>query len=96
MLPECQKKKKLLKLPHNLTNDGSSSWSPFKRNFQKYADVLVYDWTEEDCLNCLCWALKGNAADFYALLIEQNKHSPFRSLMQRLITYIFYFVVHKA
>ena len=76
------KKKKLLKLPHNLTYDGSSSWSPFKLKFQKYADA--YDWTEEDCLNCLCWALTGKAADFYALLIEQNKHSPFRSLMQRL------------
>jgi len=42
------RKKKLPKLPHNLTYDENSKWSPFKLKFQKYAEA--YDWSEEDCL----------------------------------------------
>jgi len=76
------RKKKLLNLPRNLTYDEISSWSPFKLNFQKYAEA--YDWSEGDCLNSLCWALTGKATDFFALLVEQNVQYTFRSLMQRL------------
>ena len=76
------RQKKLLKLPHNLTYDGISNWSPFKLKFKKHAEA--YDWSEGDCLNCLCWALTGKAADFYVLLVEQNVQYTFESLMKRL------------
>jgi len=76
------RKKKILKLPHNLTYDGISNWSPFKLKFQMYAEA--YDWSEGDCLNCLCWALTGKDVDVYALLVEQNVHYTFRSLMLML------------
>jgi len=56
------RKKKLMKLPYNLTYNGFRSWSSFKQKFQKYAEA--YDWSEGDCLNCLCWAMTGKAADF--------------------------------
>jgi len=68
------RKNKLLKLPYNLTYDGISNWSPFKPKFQNYAEA--YNWSEEDYLNCLCWAV-----DLYAVLIEQNELRTFRSLM---------------
>jgi len=37
------RKKKLLKLPYNLTYDGISNWSPFKPKFQNFADA--YNWS---------------------------------------------------
>ena len=69
-------------LPKNLSYDGKTNWLAFKQKFTRYA--IACEWTSEECLNCLCWCLTNKAADFYAILMERNKHLKYRRLMSRL------------
>ena len=69
-------------LPKNLSYDGKSNWAAFKQKFERYAEA--YEWTEEECLNCLCWSLVGKAADFYATITERMEQLSFRSLVRKL------------
>jgi len=80
--PRIPRRKKPVSLPKNLTYDGRGNWSAFKQKFYKYAEA--YGWADEDCQNCLCWALTDRAADFHATLTEQNEDFSFRGLMRRL------------
>ena len=69
-------------LPKNLVFDGKSNWFAFKHKFTLYATQL--GWTSDDCLSCLCWSLTGKAADFYAILLEQNLRLTYRQLLSKL------------
>ena len=69
-------------LPKNLVFDGKSNWFAFKHKFTMYATQL--GWTSDDCLSCLCWSLTGKAADFYAILLEQNLSLTYRQLLSKL------------
>ena len=69
-------------LPKNLSYDGKTNWLAFKQKFTRYATAC--EWTSEECLKCLCWCLTDKAADFYAILMERNKHLTYRRLMSRL------------
>jgi len=69
-------------LPKNLSFDGKSNWAAFKQKFERYAEA--YEWTEEECLNCLCWSLVGKAAEFYATVTERMENLSFRVLLKKL------------
>ena len=69
-------------LPKGLIFDGKSNWFAFKHKFSLYASQL--GWTPEDCFNCLCWSLRGKAADFYAILLEQKHTLNYRQLLNML------------
>ena len=69
-------------LPKNLVFDGKSNWFAFKHKFTMSATQL--GWTSDDCLSCLCWSLTGKAADFYAILLEQNLKLTYKQLLSKL------------
>ncbi|MES9884490.1 MAG: helix-hairpin-helix domain-containing protein [Sedimenticola sp.] len=69
-------------LPKNLSYDGRGNFAAFKQKFDTYADA--YDWSYEDCKNCLCWSLTGKASDFYSTITERDEDLGFRHIMQRL------------
>ena len=69
-------------LPKSLVFDGKSNWFAFKHKFTMYATQL--GWTFDDCLSCLAWSLIGRAADFYAILLEQNLKLTNRQLLSKL------------
>ena len=69
-------------LPKSLTYDGKTNWIAFKRKFIRYA--AASKWTEEECLDALCWCLTGKASDFYALISERNEDMAYFELLGRL------------
>ena len=80
---ECKHNIEVMKaLPKNLVFDGKSNWFGFKHKFTMYATQL--GWTSDDCLSCLCWSLTGKAADFYAILLEQNLKLTYKQLLSKL------------
>lgn len=69
-------------LPKSLTYDGKSNWLAFKRKFVRYASASY--WSEEECLDALCWCLTGKASDYYALLTERDDDISYFQLLKSL------------
>ena len=69
-------------IPKGLTYDGKINWSAFKRKFVRYATAS--DWTEEECLDALCWCLIGKASDFYALMAERDEDVSYFKILDKL------------
>ena len=69
-------------LPKSVQYDGSSSWDAFYQRFDKFARASA--WSEEECLDQLCWAINGKAADHLALLLEKYPNISYSYLTQRL------------
>lgn len=69
-------------LPKSLTFNGKSNWLAFKRKFTRYATAAK--WTEEECLDALCWCLTDKASDFYALVTERRDDMTYFELLRKL------------
>ena len=69
-------------LPKSLTYDGKTNWLAFKRKFIRYA--AASKWTEEECLDALCWCLTGKASDYFALMSERNQDISYFELLATL------------
>ena len=69
-------------LPKNLTYDGTGNWSAFKMKFTRYAKTC--EWTEDECLNCLCWCLVGKALDYYAVINKSKQIFSYKRLLKKL------------
>ena len=69
-------------IPKGLTYDGKTNWSAFKRKFVRYA--AASNWTEEECLDALCWCLIGKASDFYALMAERDEDVSYFKLLDKM------------
>lgn len=69
-------------LPKNLTYDGTGNWSAFRMKFTRYAKTC--EWTEDECLNCLCWCLVGKALDYYAVISKSKEVYSYKRLLKKL------------
>lgn len=69
-------------LPKNLTYDGTGNWSAFKMKFTRYTKTC--EWTEDECLNCLCWCLVGKALDYYAVISKSKQIFSYKRLLKKL------------
>ena len=69
-------------LPKNLTYDGTGNWSAFKMKFTRYAKTC--EWTEDECLNCLCWCLVRKALDYYAVISKSKQSFSYKRLLKKL------------
>jgi hypothetical protein len=49
-------------LPRNITFDGRGSWEAFHLKFSHFAERC--QWSSDEKLNALCWALEGKALDY--------------------------------
>ena len=50
--------------------------------FTRYAKTC--EWTEDECLNCLCWCLVGKALDYYAVISKSKQIFSYKRLLKKL------------
>lgn len=69
-------------VPKTMKYDGKTNWQAFYAKFTRYSEVN--EWSPEECMNHLCWALEGKASEFYALLVERNRDMAYPDLVRKL------------
>ena len=67
--------------PKGLYYDGKGNWEAFRQKFKQCASAM--DWTTEECFTALAWSLTGKAAEYYAVLGDQEDLT-YHSLLKKL------------
>jgi hypothetical protein len=69
-------------IPKSISYDGKSNFAAFKMKFDQH--VKAYSLTGEECKNCLCWCLTGQAAEYFTLTMEVSNSLSYRRLIKKL------------
>ncbi|GFO46659.1 hypothetical protein PoB_007316400 [Plakobranchus ocellatus] len=73
---------KFIQPPKSLIYSGESSWAAFEMKFKRFVREQMF--SEKDSKDYLCWVLVDRAADYYTLMMREDRHMPLRQLMKRM------------
>ena len=68
--------------PKTLIYAGENDWSSFRLKFDRFCTHMRY--TKQERVEYMCWTLKGKAAEYYTLLLQQNKRIPYDELIDMM------------
>ena len=61
---------------------GSLNCQAFYAKFSLYSEVN--EWSPQECMDQLCWALEVKASEYYTLLVERNHKMTYGDLVREL------------
>ncbi|GFO33751.1 general secretion pathway protein k-like protein [Plakobranchus ocellatus] len=79
---EPEHSRKFIQPPKSLIYSGESSWAAFEMKFKRFVREQMF--SEKEAKDYLCWVLVGRAADYYTLMMREDRHMPLRQLMKRM------------
>ena len=68
--------------PKTLIYAGEHDWSSFRLKFDRFCTHMRY--TKQERVDYMCWTLKGKAAEYYTLLLQQNKRISYDELIDMM------------
>ncbi|GFO12627.1 hypothetical protein PoB_003913200 [Plakobranchus ocellatus] len=74
--------KKFIQPPKSLIYSGESSWAAFEVKFKRFVREQMF--SEKEAKDYFCWVLVDRAADYYTLMMREDRHMPLRQLMKRM------------
>ncbi|GFO10246.1 general secretion pathway protein k-like protein [Plakobranchus ocellatus] len=74
--------RKFIQPPESLIYSGESSWAAFEMKFKRFVREQMF--SEKEAKDYLCWVLVDRAADYYTLMMREDRHMPLRQLMKRM------------
>ncbi|GFN84201.1 hypothetical protein PoB_001070700 [Plakobranchus ocellatus] len=74
--------RKFIQPPKSLIYSGESSWAEFEMKFKRFVREQMF--SEKEAKDYLCWVLVDRAADYYTLMMREDRHMPLRQLMKRM------------
>ncbi|GFO33762.1 hypothetical protein PoB_006026700 [Plakobranchus ocellatus] len=79
---EPEHSRKFIQPPKSLIYSGESSWAAFEMKFKRFVREQMF--SEKEAKDYLCWVLVDRAADYYTLMMREDRHMPLRQLMKRM------------
>ncbi|GFO46538.1 hypothetical protein PoB_007304300 [Plakobranchus ocellatus] len=79
---EPEHSRKFIQPPKSLIYSGESSWAAFEMKFKRFVREQMF--SEKEVKDYLCWVLVDRAADYYTLMMREDRHMPLRQLMKRM------------
>ena len=68
--------------PKTLIYTGEHDWLSFRLKFDRFCTHMRY--TKQERVDYMCWTLKGKAAEYYTLLLQQNKRISYDELIDMM------------
>ncbi|GFO12376.1 general secretion pathway protein k-like protein, partial [Plakobranchus ocellatus] len=76
------KGKRFVQPPKCLVYAGDSDWAALRLRFERFAREQVF--CDQDAKDYLCWVLVGKAAEYYTLLMRQDRVMSYTELMTHM------------